>query len=128
MIDFSKKSAEQLQQYTQFQKDAIETLKGKSAAAVDNWEKVARYNLDVMSDLVGYTVEQARAATSTSDAGERMSKQIDNATAFATVVEGRTKEFIDLVTDAATTVSDDLEKATRATRDTVVEPVSKKTA
>ncbi len=128
MYDFQQKAAEQLQQFTQVQKDAAESLQAKTAAAVDGYEKFARYNMAVLTDFVNFGIEQARTATTTQDAAERVSKQIDNASAFAKVIEGRSKEFIDLMSDAASTVSADIEEATKTTKSKVVKAVSKKSA
>jgi hypothetical protein len=37
MIDIQKQFTEQLDQFTQYQKDAVEKLQAKSAAGVDSW-------------------------------------------------------------------------------------------
>ena len=128
MIDFQDRAAEQLQQFSRFQKDTLDSLQARSAAAVDSYEKLSRYNLEVLTDVINFGVEQARVATTTSDAAELVSRQIDNASAFAKVVEGRSKEFVDLMTETATTVSKDFEAATKATKSKVVKAVAKKSA
>lgn len=122
MIDLQKQFSEQLDQFTQYQKDAVEKMQAKSAAGVDNWEKFARYNLAVMNDVVEFTVEQARLATKASEPEEFFNKQIDNASAFAKVVEGRTKEYIDLLSTAASTATEELQEATK---ENVVKAVKK---
>jgi hypothetical protein len=122
MIDIQKQFSEQLDQFTQYQKEAIEKLQAKSAASVDSWEKFARYNLDVMNDVVEFTVEQARLATKAGEPEEFFNKQIDNASAFAKVVEGRTKEYIDLLSAAASTATEELQEATK---ENVVKAVKK---
>jgi hypothetical protein len=93
MIDIQKQFSEQLGQFTQYQKDAVEKLQAKTAAGVDGWEKFARYNLAVMNDV-----------------------------AFAKVVEGRTKEYIDLLSAAASTATEELQEATK---ENVVKAVKK---
>ena len=113
MIDIQKQFSEQLDQVTQYQKDAVEKLQAKSAAGVDSWEKFARYNLNVMNDVVDFTVEQARLATKAAEPEEFFNKQIDNASAFAKVVEGRTKEYIDLLSAAASTATEELQEVTK---------------
>ncbi len=128
MIDFQEKMSEQLQQFTTYQKEALETMQAKGAAAAESYEKFARYNLDVLSDVVNYSVEQTKLATSAQNPEEFFSTQIDAASAFAKVIEGRSKELFGLVTDAATTVSKDIEEATKATKETVVKAVAKKSA
>ena len=122
MIDMQKKFSEQLSQFSQYQKDAVATLQAKSASGVDTFEKFARYNLAVMNDMVDFTAEQARLATSTTEPQEYVSKQIDSASAFARVVEGRTKEYIDLLSSTAETVTEEVQEATR---EAVVEAVKK---
>ena len=122
MIDMQKKFSEQLSQFSQYQKDAVATLQAKSASGVDTFEKFTRYNLAVMNDMVDFTVEQARLATSTTEPQEYVSKQIDSASAFAKVVEGRTKEYIDLLSSTAETVTEEVQEATR---EAVVEVVKK---
>jgi len=122
MIDMQQKFSEQLSQFSQYQKDAVATLQAKSAPGVDTFEKFARYNLAVMNDMVDFTVEQARLATSTAEPQEYVSKQIDSASAFARVVEGRTKEYIDLLSSTAETVTEEVQEATR---EAVVEAVKK---
>ena len=92
MIDIQKQFSEQLDQFTQYQKEAIEKLQAKSVASVEGWEKFARYNLALMNDVVDFSVEQARLATKVSEPEEFFNKQMDNVSAFAKVVEGRTKE------------------------------------
>jgi hypothetical protein len=121
MIDMQEKISEQLSQFSQYQKDAVASLQAKSVAGVDTFEKFARYNLAVMNDVVDFTVEQARLATSTTEPQEYFSKQIDSASAFARVVEGRTKEYIDLLTNTAETVTE----AQEAAQEVVVEAVKK---
>jgi hypothetical protein len=121
MIDMQEKFSEQISQFSQYQKDAVASLQGKSVAGVDTFEKFARYNLAVLNDVVDLTVEQARLATSTTEPQEYFSKQIDSASAFARVIEGRTKEYIDLLTNAAESVTEAQESAKEA----VVEAVKK---
>ena len=121
MIDLQKQFSEQLDQFTQYQKDAVEKMQAKSAAGVDSWEKFARYNLAVMNDVVEFTVEQARLATKASEPEEFFNTQIDNASAFAKVVEGRTKEYIDLLSAAASTATEELQE----TKANVVKAVKK---
>lgn len=113
MIDIQKQFGEQLEQFTQYQKEAVEKLQAKSAASVDGWEKFARYNLAVMNDVVDFTVEQARLATKATGPEEFLNTQIDNATAFAKVVEGRTKEYVDMLSAAASTATEELQEATK---------------
>ncbi len=125
MIDLQKQFSEQLDQFTQYQKEAVEKLQAKSAAGVDSWEKFARYNLAVMNDVVEFSVEQARLATKAAEPEEFFNKQIDNASAFAKVVEGRTKEYIDLLSAAASTATEELQEATEATKEKVVKAVKK---
>ena len=122
MIDLQKQFSEQLDQFTQYQKEAVEKLQAKSAAGVDSWEKFARYNLAVMNDVVEFTVEQARLATKAGEPEEFFNTQIDNASAFAKVVEGRTKEYIDLLSAAASTATEELQE----TKENVVKAVSTK--
>ena len=122
MIDIQKQFSEQLDQFTQYQKEAIEKLQARSTAGVDSWEKFARYNLAVMNDVVDFTVEQARLATKAAEPEEFFNKQIDNASAFAKVVEGRTKEYIDLLSAAASTATEELQE----TKENVVKAVSTK--
>jgi hypothetical protein len=113
MIDLQKQFSEQLDQFSQYQKDAVEKLQSRSVAGIDSWEKFARYNLSVMNDVVDFTVEQARLATKAGDPEEFFNKQIDNASAFAKVVEGRTKEYIDLLSAAASTATEEMQEATK---------------
>jgi len=112
MIDLQKQFSEQISQFSQYQKDAVAQLQAKSATGVDTFEKFARYNLAVMNDVVDFTVEQARLATSVTEPQEFISKQIDSASALAKVVEGRTKEYIDLLSNAAETVTEEVQEAT----------------
>ena len=121
MIDIQKQFSEQLDQFTQYQKEAVEKLQAKSAAGVDSWEKFARYNLAVMNDVVDFTVEQARLTAKVAEPEEFFNKQIDNASAFAKVVEGRTKEYIDLLSAAASTATEELQE----TKENVVKAVKK---
>jgi flagellar hook-basal body complex protein FliE len=121
MIDIQEKFSEQISQFSQYQKDAVASLQAKSVAGADSFEKFARYNVAVLNDVVDFTVEQARLATSTTEPREYISKQIDSASAFARVVEGRTKEYVDLLTNAAEEVTD----AQDAAREVVVEAVKK---
>ena len=123
MIDLQKQFSEQLDQFAQYQKEAVEKMQTKSAAGVDSWEKFARYNLAVMNDVVEFTVGQARLATKAAEPEEFFNKQIDNASAFAKVVEGRTKEYIDLLSAAASTATEELQEATK---ENVVKAVSTK--
>ena len=113
MIDIQKQFSEQLEQVTQYQKEAVEKLQAKSAAGVDSWEKFARYNIAVMNDVVEFSVEQARLAAKASEREEFFNKQIVNASAFAKVVEGRTKEYIDMLSSAASTATEELQEATK---------------
>ena len=122
MIDIQKQFSEQLDQFTQYQKEAIEKLQAKSVAGVEGWEKFARYNLALMNDVVDFSVEQARLATKVSEPEEFFNKQMDNVSAFAKVVEGRTKEYIDLLSAAASTATEELQEATK---ENVVKAVKK---
>ena len=122
MIDLQKQFSEQLDQFAQYQKEAVEKMQTKSAAGVDSWEKFARYNLAVMNDVVEFTVGQARLATKAAEPEEFFNKQSDNASAFAKVVEGRTKEYIDLLSAAASTATEELQEATK---ENVVKAVKK---
>ena len=122
MIDLQKQFSEQLDQFTQDQKEAVEKLQAKSTAGVDSWEKFARYNLAVMNDVVDFSVEQARLVTKAAEPEEFFTKQLDNVSAFAKVVEGRTKEYIDLLSAAASTATEELQEATK---ENVVKAVKK---
>ena len=122
MIDIQKQFSEQLDQFTQYQKEAVEKLQAKSAAGVEGWEKLARYNIALMNDVVDFSVEQARLATKVSEPEEFFNKQMDNVSAFAKVVEGRTKEYIDLLSAAASTATEELQEATK---ENVVKAVKK---
>jgi hypothetical protein len=113
MIDIQKQFSEQLEQVTQYQKEAVEKLQAKGAAGVDSWEKFARFNIAVMNDVVDFSVEQARLAAKAAEPEEFFNKQIDNASAFAKVVEGRTKEYIDMLSSAASTATEELQEATK---------------
>ena len=128
MIDFQDKAAEKLQQYTRFQKDALASMQASGAAAVETYEKLARHNLDVMTDFVGFTVDQAKAAASAADAKELVSKQADNVSAFAKVVEARGKAFVDLVGEAASKVSRDSGSAGSAADNKASKTAAKKSA
>ena len=121
MIDIQEKFSEQVSQFNKYQKDAVASLQAKSVAGVDTFEKFARYNVAVLNDVVDFTVEQARLASYTTEPQEYFSKQIDSASAFGRVVEGRTKEYIDLLTNAAATVTE----AQEAAREVVIEAVKK---
>lgn len=121
MIDIQEKFSEQVSQFSKYQKDAVASLQAKSVAGVDTFEKFSRYNVAVLNDVVDFTVEQARLASSTTEPQEYVSKQIDSASAFARVVEGRTKEYIDLLTNAAATVTE----AQEAAKEVVIEAVKK---
>ena len=125
MIDMQKQFSEQLDQFTQYQKEAIEKLQSKSAAGVEGWEKLARYNLALMNDVVDFSVQQARLATKASEPEEFFNKQMDNVSAFAKVVEGRTKEYIDLLSAAASSATEELQEATK---ENVVKVSTKKSA
>lgn len=122
MIDIQKQFSEQLDQFTQYQKEAIEKLQAKSAAGVEGWEKFARYNLALMNDVVDFSVQQARLATKAAEPEEFFNKQMDNVSAFAKVVEGRTKEYIDLLSAAASSATEELQEATK---ENVVKAVKK---
>ena len=122
MIDMQKQFSEQLDQFTQYQKEAIEKLQAKSVAGVEGWEKFARYNLALMNDVVDFSVQQARLATKVSEPEEFFNKQMDNVSAFAKVVEGRTKEYIDLLSAAASSATEELQEATK---ENVVKAVKK---
>jgi len=122
MIDMQEKFNEQISQFSQYQKDAVAKLQEKSVAGVDTFEKFARYNLAVLNDVVEFTVEQGRLATSTTEPQEYVSKQIDSAAAFARTVEGRTKEYVELLTNTAQTATEEVQEATR---EAVVEAVKK---
>lgn len=122
MIDMQEKFSEQLSQLSQYQKDAVAKVQARSVSGVDNLEKFARYNLAVLGDVVDFTVEQARLATTVNEPQEFFSKQIDNASAFSRVVEGRTQEYIELLTNAAETATEEVQEAAR---ETVVEAVKK---
>ena len=122
MIDMQKQFSEQLDPFTQYQKEAIEKLQAKSVAGVEGWEKFARYNIAVMNDVVEFTVGQARLATKVSEPEEFFNKQMDNVSAFAKVVEGRTKEYIDLLSAAASSATEELQEATK---ENVVKAVKK---
>jgi len=122
MIDMQEKFNEQISQFSQYQKDAVAKLQEKSVAGVDTFEKFARYNLAVLNDVVEFTVEQGRLATSTTEPQEYVSKQIDSAAAFARIVEGRTKEYVELLTNTAQTATEEVQEATR---EAVVEAVKK---
>ena len=122
MIDIQEKLTEQLSQFSQYQQDAVEKLRARSASGVESWEKFARYNLAVMGDFVDFSVEQARLATTTSEPQELLGKQVENASAFAKVLEGRTREYVDLLTSTAEAASEEIQEATK---ETVVKAVRK---
>ena len=128
MIDFQDKAAEKLQEYTRFQKDALASMQASGAAAVETYEKLARHNLDVMADFVGFTVDQAKAAASAADAKELVSRQVDNVSAFAKVVEAHGKAFVDLVGEAASKVSRDSGSAGSAADNKASKTAAKKSA
>ncbi len=124
MIDFQEKTAEKLQEYTRFQKDVLASMQASGAVAVETYEKLARHNLDVMADFVGFTVDQAKAAASATDTKEL----VNNVSAFAKVVEGHGKAFVDLVGEAASKVSRDTGSAGKAADGKVSKTAAKKSA
>ena len=122
MIDFQETISAQMKQFSEFQKDAAEKLQARGAANVESWEKFARHNLAVMGDVVDYTVKQASLATTATEPAEFFGKRFDNIAAFTKVLEGRTREFIDLWTETATVASEEMQEATKKT---VVKAVKK---
>lgn len=128
MIDFQEKTAEKLQEYTRFQKDALASMQASGAVAVETYEKLARHNLDVMADFVGFTVDQAKAAASATDTKELVNRQVENVSAFAKVVEAHGKAFVDLVGEAASKVSRDTGSAGKAADGKVSKTAAKKSA
>ena len=75
-----------------------------------------------MGDFVDYTVKQAKVATTATEPEEFFGKRFDNITDFAKVLEGRSKEFMDLWTETATAASKEMQEATKKT---VVKAVKK---
>ena len=122
MIDFQEVFSAQMKQFSEFQKDAAEKLQARGTANVESWEKFARHNLAVMGDFVDYTVKQAKVATTATEPEEFFGKRFDNITDFAKVLEGRSKEFMDLWTETATAASKEMQEATKKT---VVKAVKK---
>jgi hypothetical protein len=118
MIDIQEKFSEQFEQFSQYQKDAVASLQTRGAAGVDGFEKFARFNLAVLGDVVDFSVDQARLATTTTEPLEFFNKQIESASGFGKLVQARTKEYVELLTNAA-------EKATEETKEVVVKAVKK---
>jgi hypothetical protein len=118
MIDIQEKFSEQFEQFSQYQKDAVTSLQARSAAGVDSFEKLARFNLAVLGDVVDFSVGQARLATTATEPVEYFNKQIESASAFGKVVQARSKEYVELLTSAA-------EQATEETKEVVVKAVKK---
>lgn len=118
MIDFQEKLSEQFEQISQYQKDAVASLQEKGAAGVESYEKLARFNLAVLGDVVDFSVEQARLVATAAEPVEYVNKQIESASAFGKIVQARTKEYVELLTNAA-------EKAAEAPKEVVVEAVKK---
>jgi hypothetical protein len=118
MIDFQEKYSEQFEQFSQYQKDAVASLQARGVAGVDSFEKLARFNLAVLGDAVDFSVEQAQLATTATEPAEYFNKQIDSATAFGKVVQARTQEYVELLTNAA-------EAAAEEPQEVVVEAVKK---
>lgn len=100
MIDFQEKFAEQFEQFSQYRKDAVASLQAKGAAGVDGFERLARFNVAVLGDVVNFSVEQARLATTATEPVEYFNKQIESASAFGKIVQARTKECVELLTSA----------------------------
>ena len=112
MIDMHQKLAEQLNQFTRFQKDALETFQTNGNEAVGGVEKLARYQMDVMKDVVSFGMEQARIGTSAESPFDFFSQQIDAAAALGKTVEKRTNEYIELLTHAADSMRENIRAAT----------------
>ena len=118
MIDIQEKVSEQFEQLSQYQKEAVSSLQAKGAASVESFEKLARFNLAVLADVVDFSVEQAKLATTQVEPADYFNKQIESASAFGEVVQARTQEYVEMLTSAA-------EAAVEETKEVVVEAVKK---
>ena len=93
-------------------------MQAKGAASVESFEKLARFNLAVLTDVVDFSVEQAKLATTQVEPADYFNKQIESASAFGEVVQARTQEYVEMLTSAA-------EAAVEETKEVVVEAVKK---
>ncbi len=112
MTDLQGKMKEQLEQFTRLQRETLESMQDKGATAVDYFEKVARFQLDVMGDVIDFTVEQAKVAANSENPSDYFNKQIDGAASLAKTVESRTNEYIELLSSAADTAKEGIREAT----------------
>ncbi len=120
MIDIQEKLTEQLDQFTQLQKEALTTLQEKGTKAADSFEKMVRFNQRVLGDVADFAVGQAKLVAAASDPKELVAQQIDSASQLAKLIETRTGEYIELVTGAAEKVQEEIsetvEKASKAAK------------
>ena len=125
MIDIQEKFSEQFEQFSQYQKDAVTSLQARSAAGVDSFEKLARFNLAVLGDVVDFSVGQARLATTATEPVEYFNKQIESASAFGQLVQERAQEYVELLTAAAEEATKDAEEVVAKAEEVVAKAVKK---
>jgi hypothetical protein len=118
MNDMQEKFTEQFEQFSQYQKDAIAALQEKGFAGVENFEKLARFNMSVLGDVVDFSVDQARLVATAAEPVEYFNKQIESASAFGQLVQERAQEYVELLTAAA-------EEATKDAEEVVAKAVKK---
>ncbi len=84
-------------QFTSFQKEALEPIRAANGMAADAFERLSRQNYAVLGDYINFAVEQARLPTQTADYSQYLAKQMEHARTFGEQLVRRSQEYVDIM-------------------------------
>lgn len=99
---------EQVKQVTDMQSKSLEPMRIFGGVAAEAMEQIIRKNYAVMGDFIDFSVKQAQLPLSGDNAGDVLSAQMEEVSAFGELMNSRASEYVEL----ASSLSDHARKAT----------------
>lgn len=110
--------AEQFEQLSDLQKQALEPARNLGGFTVDAFERITRKNYAVLGDFVNFAVEQARLPAAAASTNELFERQMSAAQGFAELLTGHAQSYVELAKGLQ-------EKAGEVVTSEIIEPAKK---
>jgi len=84
---------EQFQQYADLQQQAFEPMRAFGGVAADTFERLTRYNYEVLGDCIEFAVGQAKVAGDAQDLNDLVGQQVARSRVFGEKMAQRAQEY-----------------------------------
>jgi len=88
--------AENIEKFTELQRQGLEPVRNVADFAVDAFEKIARKNYALYGDVLDFCVAQARLPVAVAEPKELIERQVASTREFAELMTTRVKEYVEL--------------------------------